>query len=265
LASERETTSGSESALTRDGTLSLHGQIRQSILTDIWRGLYRPGDLLPSEKELTERFGVNRLTVRQAIHALANQGHVRPMQGRGYQVRSATLSADMLTVISLSRFLQELGLESETKLISTEIVRAEPDVADALEIPRAGQVIKITRQRTVLEGPIAVEEAYYDARKFRGLLDVDLDHQSLIDTLFHVFDLRIGRVATELQGGLAGDRATFLDLTPLDPVLCASTLMFDLADHPVELGLAFYHGDRVKLTFTSPVDPSSWPYGAIQR
>src|SRR5579864_9354582 len=88
--------------LLRDAPLALHQQIRRSILTDIWQGLYRPGDLLPSEKELSQRFGVNRLTVRQAVHALANQGHVRPLQGRGYQVRSATLSADVLTVVSLS-------------------------------------------------------------------------------------------------------------------------------------------------------------------
>src|SRR5579864_6911014 len=83
--------------LLRDAPLALHEQIRRSILTDIWRGLYRPGDLLPSEKELGRHFGVNRLTVRQAVHALANQGHIQALQGRGYQVRSATLSTEVLT------------------------------------------------------------------------------------------------------------------------------------------------------------------------
>jgi GntR family transcriptional regulator len=247
--------------LSREDAVSLHEQIRRSILADIWRGLYNPGDLLPSEKELSTRFGVNRLTVRQAVHALANQGHVRPLKGRGYQVRSNVLSADALTVISLSRYLQEVGLETETKLLDTSVVPAVPEVADALGIHPGSQVIQITRVRLVLNSPIVVEEAFYDAEKFEHLLDVDLSHKSLIDTLFREFDLRIGRVAAELKAGLAGQRGEALGLTPESPVLIASIVMYDLDDSPVELGIAYYHSDRARMTVTSPVDPGTWPYG----
>lgn len=251
-----------ETSLSRDNPLSLHEQIRRSILTDIWKGLYRPGDLLPSEKELSLQFGVNRLTVRQAVHALANQGHVRALQGRGYQVRSATLGADILTVISLSHYLDEHGLEAKTKVLGTELVPARPEIADALAIQRGAEVIKIVRQRFAVDVLIAVDEAYYDAQKFGDLLNVDLDHHSLVDTLFKVFDLRVGRVSTTLHADVAGERAELLDVSPSSPLLVASTLMFDLEEQPVELGLSFYHGERIKLTFTSPVDPASWPYGA---
>jgi GntR family transcriptional regulator len=249
-------------AVSRDNTLALHEQIRRSILTDIWKGMYRPGDLLPSEKELSLQFGVNRLTVRQAVHALANQGHVRPLQGRGYQVRSATLSADVLTVISTSHYLEEHGLEARTKNLGAQVVQAQPDVADALGIQRGSDVIKIVRQRFAQDVLIALDEAYYDADKFQGLLTADLDHHSLVDTLFKVFDLRVGRVATTLQAGIAGERAELLDVSPGGAVLVASTVMFDLEDRPVELGITFYHGERIKLTLTAPVDPTSWPYGA---
>lgn len=243
-----------------EGSLALHEQIRRSILTDIWKGLYRPGDLLPSEKSLSEQFGVNRLTVRQALHALANQGHVQPLHGRGYQVRSATLGADILTVISLSHYLDEHGLEARTELLGTEVVPAQPDVADALAVARGADVIKIVRQRFAADVLIAFDEVYYDARRFGGLLSVDLDHRSLVDTLFKVFDLRVGRVSTTLQAGVAGERAGLLGVSPGSPLLVASTLMFDLEEQPVELGMSFYHGDRIKLTFTSPVDAASWPY-----
>ena len=257
----RRATTVQTTPLARDAPLALHEQIRRSILTDIWRGLYRPGDLLPSEKELGRRFGVNRLTVRQAVHALANQGHIQALQGRGYQVRSATLSTEVLTVVSLSHYLEDQGLEPRTELLGTEIVPAQPDVADALAIRRGANVIKIHRQRFALDVPIAVDEAYYDAETFDGLLDVDLDHRSLVDTLFTVFDLRVGRIATTLQAAVAGARAELLGVAPASPLLFASTLMYDLEDRPVELGLSFYHPERVKLRVTSPVDPGSWPYG----
>ena len=257
----RPTSATRSPALDREASLSLHEQIRRLILTEIWQGLYRPGDLLPSEKDLSERFGVNRLTVRQALHALVNQGHARSLQGRGYQVRPPVLSTDVLTVVSFSHYLEEIGVDVETKLLGTSTVSAEPEVAEALGIHPGNEVIKITRQRFVLDAPIAVEEAYYDAQKFEAFLKMKLDHISLIDTLFHVFDLRIGRVATELQAELAGQRAEFLRVSPDTPILLASTVMYDLDDKPVELGLAYYHGERVKLALTSPVDPGSWPYG----
>jgi DNA-binding GntR family transcriptional regulator len=248
--------------VSRDSALALHEQIRRAILTDIWKGLYRPGDLLPSEKELSVHFGVNRLTVRQAVHALANQGHVRPMQGRGYQVRSATLSADVLTVISTSHYLQELGLETKTRTLGTTIVPAQAEVAEALGLRRGADTIKIVRQRFAQDVLIALDEVYYDADKFPDLLEADLDHYSLTETLFRKFDLRIGRVSTTLQAGVAGRRAELLDSSPDSPILIASTLMFDLEESPVELGVNYYHSERIKLTINAPVDPSSWPYGA---
>ncbi len=255
--------SKSKSPLKRGASTALYQQIRRSILTDIWSGLYRSGDLLPSESDLSAHFGVNRLTVRQAVHALANQGFVRPLHGRGYQVTSTTLSADVLTTTSLSHYLQELGLESETSILSTELVVSNSEVADGLGLRRGAKVVKITRHRLVLNAPIAVDEAFYDAAKFEGLLQVDLTHRSLLEALYKVYDLRIGRTATELRAELANERAELLGIPASAPVLLAKSVMYDLNDNAVEVGFAYYHSDRVKLTFSSPIDPRSWPYGGV--
>lgn len=254
-----------EATLSRDNSLALHEQIRRSILTDIWKGLYHPGDLLPSEKELSLRFGVNRLTVRQAMHALANQGHVRPLQGRGYQVRSATLLPDILTVISTSHYLEEHGIDASSKSLATEIVPASPEIADALEIRRGSKVIKLVRQRFALDALISLDEVYYDGAKFAGLAEVDLTHASLTDSLFKIYDLRVGRITTTLGACLAGERADLLDVSPGSPLLLASTVNFDLEDRPVEFGLTFWRADRMSFSFTSPIDPSQWPYGSDPR
>jgi len=259
----RSVPSDNTSPLKRGASTALYQQIRRSILTDIWSGLYRSGDLLPSESDLSAHFGVNRLTVRQAVHALANQGFVRPLHGRGYQVTSTTLSDDVLTTTSLSHYLQELGLESETIILSTEIVVPASEVTDALGLRRGAKTVKITRHRRVLEAPIAVDEAYYDASKFEELLHIDLNHRSLLEALYRVFDLRIGRTATELRAELANGRAELLGVSPSDPVLLAKSVMYDLNDNAVECGFAYYHRDRVKLTFSAPIDPGSWPYGGL--
>lgn len=247
----------------RDASVALHEQIRRSLLTGIWRGFYQPGDLLPSEKELSDRFSVNRLTVRRALHALANQGHVRPLHGRGYQVKSTTLSPDVLTVVSLSHFLESVGIEASTRLLDHQVVDAEPEVADALGVPRGDPVVRIRRLRCAAETPIVLDEVFYDARKFGDLVNIDLENLSLVDVLFKEYDLRIGRVSTVLEAAVGeGETAELLELPPHAAVLSATTIMYDLDDRPVEYGRVSYHGNHVKLTFTSPVDPASWPYGA---
>lgn len=261
----RPVSTNNRSPLKRGASTALYQQIRQSILTDIWSGLYRAGDLLPSESDLSAHFGVNRLTVRQAVHALATQGFVKPLHGRGYQVTSTTLSADFLTTTSLSHYMQELGLESDTRILSKEVVVPSSEVSDGLGLRRGARTVKITRHRLVLDAPIAVDEAYYDATKFEELLHIDLTHRSLLEALYRVFDLRIGRIATELHAELAGERAELLGISASDPVLCAKAVMYDMDDNPVECGFAYYHRDRVKLTFNAPIDPGSWPYGGLPR
>jgi DNA-binding GntR family transcriptional regulator len=252
-----------KSRVKRGETTALYEQIRRSILADIWKGLYSPGDLLPSESELGSHFGVNRLTVRQAVHRLANEGFVRPLHGRGYQVTSATLSGDFLTTPSLSHYLQELGLETETRILSQEVVEADSEVATALELKAGAPTIQILRQRLVLNAPIAVEEAYYDAEKYKRLIDLDISRRSLLETLYRDFGIRVARVTTELRAEQADGRAELLGIAPTNPLLVAKTIMYDLNNDPIECGLAYYHTERVQPTFKSIIAPRSWPYDAL--
>jgi DNA-binding GntR family transcriptional regulator len=252
--------SGRKSPLRR-GTTSLYEQIRRSILNDIWRGVYRSGDLLPSESELSEHFGVNRLTVRQAVHTLANQGFVRPLHGRGYQVTSSTLSADFLTTASLSHYLKDLGLETTTKVLEAELVTPTTEVADSLGLRRGAETVRITRLRSVLDRPVAVDEAFYDAERFAPLLHADLGQTSLLELLYTTFGVRIARITTELAAELAGERGELLGAAPNEPLLVTKAVMYGLEDDPIECGFAYYQSERVKLTFNSPIDPHSWPYG----
>ncbi|MCU1491831.1 MAG: GntR family transcriptional regulator [Acidimicrobiaceae bacterium] len=264
----RKTTEGTgsrrESPLRR-GTTSLYEQIRRSVLTDIWRGIYRPGDLLPSESDLSEHFGVNRLTVRQAVHMLANQGFVRPLHGRGYQVTSSTLSAEFLTTASLSHYLRDLGLDTTTKVLDAELVTATAEVTDALGLRRGSETVRITRLRSVLDRPVAIDEAYYDSERFSRLLGADLGQTSLLELLYTMFGIQIARVTTELGAELAGERGDLLGAAPNDPLLVSKAVMYGLEDDPIECGFAYYQSERVKLSFNSPIDPHSWPYGGAAK
>ena len=61
-------------------------QIYSDLKSDILKGLYARGDLLPSEQQLTKKYGVARNTIRRSINILTNEGYVQPIHGKGVAV-----------------------------------------------------------------------------------------------------------------------------------------------------------------------------------
>lgn len=69
--------------LHKESTVPLYRQLKEILKEAIRRGEFRPGDRLPTEMELCETFGVSRITVRQALNELANEGFLYRQQGSG--------------------------------------------------------------------------------------------------------------------------------------------------------------------------------------
>ena len=80
---------------------SLHGQVAHDIGRRILGGLVKPGELLPSETELSQRLGVSRTALREAIKVLAGKGLIESRPKTGTRVRPREtwnfLDADVLT------------------------------------------------------------------------------------------------------------------------------------------------------------------------
>ncbi|GAC1425193.1 MAG: hypothetical protein PVS3B3_36170 [Ktedonobacteraceae bacterium] len=72
------------------GPIPLYSQLKQHIRNEIELGIYRPGDKRPSETEMLQRYGVSRITVRQALNKLESEGLVVRRHGRGSLVASPT-------------------------------------------------------------------------------------------------------------------------------------------------------------------------------
>lgn len=116
----------------RDSRVPMHRQIAHQLREAIAKGAYRPGDRIPTEPELSERFGVSRITARQAVEHLVREGVVARKQGKGTFVEGPLVRHDLLELRGIYDELVEQGLNPEIELLEFGEGVAPARVADKL-------------------------------------------------------------------------------------------------------------------------------------
>lgn len=127
------------------------------------------GDAVPSERELRDRFTVSRMTVRQAIDALVNEGLLVREQGRGTFVAPPKIDME-LRLVGFGDDMRRRGLEPSGRLLDAETASAPHDVAEALELAVGDPVHHVQRLRCADGVPMAVEETWLPAALLPDLL-----------------------------------------------------------------------------------------------
>nr|WP_250649235.1 MULTISPECIES: GntR family transcriptional regulator [unclassified Actinomyces] len=128
------------------------------------------GDPLPSERELCERFGVSRMTVRQAVDTLVADGAVERHQGRGTFVAPPKLDLQ-LRLTSFSDEMRRRGMEPGAVFLVAETVAAPPTVTAQLELATDGRAHHLRRLLTADSVPMALEETWIPQHLAPDLLD----------------------------------------------------------------------------------------------
>lgn len=121
-----------------------------------------PNSPVPSERELSEQFGVSRMTVRQAVDALVVEGLLVRVQGSGTYVARPKVDVQV-RLTSYTEEMRRRGMTPSTRLLAWEQVAADPHVADALEIEVGALTIHLHRLRLADDEPMAVSYAWVPA------------------------------------------------------------------------------------------------------
>lgn len=119
-------------ALQRDSGVAMHRQIAQQLKELIGRGHWEPGSRILTEPELSARFGVSRITARQAVEDLVREGLVFRRQGKGTFVKGPLVRHDLLELRGIFDELVEQGLNPQTQILEFGKVRSPARVADRL-------------------------------------------------------------------------------------------------------------------------------------
>lgn len=209
------------SSLRRDTGVPLHIQLAQRLRGEIASGALKPGDQLPTEKDLVARYGLSSSTVRQAVLTLAAEGRLFRRAGKGTFVNAPSIWRDPLSFSGFSEEMLAAGHQPGSVLVRARFVKATPSTERLLgDTPQSSQVFEIVRVRTTDGVAVAVEEVYYPAWIGEELARRDLRDVSLTSLLEEEFGLRLARALQTIAAMSAGARlATLLEVRRGSPLL----------------------------------------------
>lgn len=216
-------------------------------------GRLGPDEPVPSERALSDRYRVSRMTARHALDTLAHEGYVYRDPRRGTFVSTPRLR---FSVGSFTRVMTEADLAPGAKVLAADTLEPDPVSADRLGIAAGGRVHALQRLRSVQGEPVAVEHIELSAERFPDLLEHDLAG-SLWDLLRSHYGVQPSKAdARILAISLDHREAEVLGVRPASPAIVLSRTVFDTEGVVVELARDVYRGDRTEFFVTAPVDGS---------
>jgi GntR family transcriptional regulator, phosphonate transport system regulatory protein len=238
-------------------TASLWSAIAEHLVEEINAGHYRPGDKLPTEAELSARFGVNRHTVRHALAAMADRGLVHSRRGSGVFVAARQTDYPLGRRVRFHDNVIAAGQTPSRSITRMETRFADAEEARILRLKPAASVHVVEGVSLADHQPIAVFRSIFPAARFPGLLDEMAQRSSITAALATLGVQDFTRHETRLTAVLADPVvAVALKIQPRMAVLRSVSVNVDSAGQPVERGITWFAGDRVTLTIAGDQDGS---------
>jgi GntR family transcriptional regulator len=225
-----------------------YSQLANILRHSMAAGILRPGDQLPSEAQLCERYDVSPMTVRRAINLLADQGFVVAEQGRGTFVKPVAMgSATFQLRDSLNLFND--SEETTVHVLEARIVAADERVARKLDICPGDRTIYIRRLLRTNGQPSLYHREYMIYDPQRPIVEAELE----VTALQRLFN---GTGETILKGGeihleatiLTGEEAKILQAPQPMAAFCFEHLFYDFDDKPISWGWFIGRADSIRLS-----------------
>jgi GntR family transcriptional regulator len=160
-----------------------HQLIADTLRGKIRSGYWQVGEVLPSEAELCQEWGVSRGPVRQALAALREEGLISLSRGKPPIVRKADAEQTLVTFTPFSQWARSSGRRPGSKTLEVSKKRASVEVAAALEIPPDSFVVSVIRARYLDDEPTMLERSVFRFDVGHHLLEYDTDTGSLTEFL----------------------------------------------------------------------------------
>ncbi|MCE7004896.1 GntR family transcriptional regulator [Kibdelosporangium philippinense] len=204
----------------------------------------QPGDMLPSERVLAERFGIARMTVRQELHRLSADGLVvRRPRGGTYVAEPPVSHVDFLT--SYSDFVRSKGLTPGAKVLSAGVEPVSARLADRLELNPGDPIFRLVRLRTADDIPMAIERTNLSVDRFPGIEQIDWNDRSLHEALRDRWGSQPRTSKAHIWAVLPDlEDAKLLQIDAGQPCFSIEATPRDADGRVIEAGRSVYRGDR---------------------
>lgn len=226
----------------------LYHQLQVVLKTEIESGRWQPDEQLPTESKLAERFRVSKITVRQALQALAEQGYIRREQGRGTFVSRRKFDEGPRELTSFTEEMRRHNLQAASHVLIQSITPAHGRVLEALGLAEQDPVFLLRRLRMANGEPMGVQTAHIPASLVPGLERENLENVSLYETLQTRFGLYPSTARETYFASLADPPfAELLKIAVGAPVYSVERVTLMPNEKPFEFVQSVMRGDRYSI------------------
>ena len=231
--------------LDKTTAIPIYHQLKEWLRAEIASGTWQPGDLIPSERELSEQFGISRMTVRQALNELREEGILRREQGRGTYVAEPKIEQRLTRLTGFTEDMKRRALRSGARVLQQMWVDAPAAAAKALRITPGKQIVLLQRLRMAEGEPMAIESSYLHFSSMAGLLEENFENQSLYHCLSEKYGILPTRAEQKVEAAICREQdCQLLHIEPGSPVLRNRRITYDQRNKPFEYTHSIYRGDR---------------------
>lgn len=231
----------------KSGPVPRYYQLVEFIRARIRSGEWAPGMPIPSERELCERHGISRMTARQSISVLVNEGLLYREQGKGTFVGVPRIPQQLMALTGFTEDMRARDQRPATRLLEVGMWAADEETAERLRIRIGQPVYQARRLRLADTEPLAIEHARVCFIGCELLLEYDLEHDSLYRILAECFDMPPVAAEQEIEADLASvEEARLLDTVPGTPVLRMRRITTTRRGQPIEYATSIYRGDKYR-------------------
>lgn len=233
------------STIYRNSPVPRYHQLKEILRERIRSGEWKPGDLIPSERELSETYRISRMTARQAITDLVNEGVFYREQGRGTFVTNRKITQQLMRLTGFTEDISARGQHPGTKVLSAEMCPADEVTAERLRIAVGTPIFCLQRLRLADGEPLAIEWSHVNFKGCERLLKDDLEHDSLYKLLDTTYGVPLLEAEQELEAGLASEEdARLLTISAGSAVLYIRRTTYTERNQPIEYAQSIYCGNK---------------------
>ncbi|GEN88827.1 GntR family transcriptional regulator [Oceanobacillus sojae] len=233
-----------------NNSLPLYKQIANKIKEDIIAASMNKGDAIPSELKLSKMYDVSRVTIRQAIKLLINEGLLYSVQGSGTYIGHERIDHNILQLQGFTEEMDNLQHDSKNEVLEFQLMTAPDEVRKILELEKEAKVYYIKRLRQADNEPLLVEESYLPSKLFPDL-SINVMEKSkyqYIEQKGFQIDKRYGELIPILP---TSELKSLLQLTEDTPLLYLKAFTTFKNGQRFEFSNVYYHPQKYNFKFIS--------------
>lgn len=220
--------------------LQIHNELKQQIEN----GKYKIGDKIPAERDLAIEFGVSRMTLRQAVQTLADEGILERRVGDGTYVANQKVQEKMSGITSFTELMRAQGKTASSKVVAYHNnVQPTASEIEQLKLKPMERVLRMERIRYGNEEPISLETASVPAALVEHLTRDEIT--SGLYKALNSLGLQVGHAQQTVTAQLATEKlAEYLNIRRGDAILHLRQISFLSDGQPFEYVRTQYVGSR---------------------